>query len=402
MDGLPSCTLLCLTRAIGPSSCSLSDLDCICTDVQLTTEVQTCVLLNCSVKDNLRSTRLLYDACDYPVVDDNSVFPSVAIAGAVFSTVAVGLRIAGRLLGSRMGLDDAVIALSLVAALAMSVIGLRHAPLGLGKDIWFVLFDNITKILLLCFCIEVLYISSIALSKISMLLLFLRLFPDQNFRRATYFVLAVAFCWGVATVFATTFSCKPVSHFWHMWDGEHQCKCLSHVHIVSAHSAINIALDVAIIGLPVSTLAKLNLPLGKKIGVCSMFAAGILVTALSIYRFIMSLSQEMGGNITKTFIWLDTWSALEVYLSIISVCMPGVRAFFNYSYRRFTRGVGGCEEECSTFVLGNLIDGYGTPEVGTVEDSAERYTMRGNSTGSADFATTMTAGGPACRILGPR
>ncbi|KAL2843419.1 hypothetical protein BJX68DRAFT_257454 [Aspergillus pseudodeflectus] len=336
MDGLPSCTLLCLNQAIGSSSCSLSDLDCICTNVQLTTEVQTCVLQNCSVKDNLRSTRLLYETCDYPVMDDNSVFPAVTIAGAIFSTIAVALRIAGRLLGSRLGLDDAVIVLSLnqVAALAMSVVGLLLGPLGLGKDIWFVPFDNITKILLLYFCIEVLYISSIALSKISMLLLFLRLFPDQTFRRATYFVLAVAFCWGVRTVLAIIFSCKPISHFWHMWDGEHQGKCLSHVHIVWAHSIINIALDVVVIGLPVSSLAKMNLPLGKKIRVCSMFTAGIVVTALTIYRFTMSLDQEMGGSATKTFIWLGTWSVLEVYLSIISVCMPGIRAFFNYSYRR--------------------------------------------------------------------
>jgi hypothetical protein len=61
-----------------------------------------------------------------------------------------------------------------------------------------------------------------------------------------------------------------------MWDGEHEGKCLSHVHIVWAHSIINFVLDVVIIGLPVSTLAKMQLPLGKKIGVCSMFAAGAL------------------------------------------------------------------------------------------------------------------------------
>jgi hypothetical protein len=109
-----------------------------------------------------------------------------------------------------------------------------------------------------------------------MLLLFLRLFPDDNFRRATYFVLAFTTCWGIATVLVTIFSCEPIGYFWHMWDGEHEGTCLSHVHIVWAHSIINIVLDVVIIGLPVSTLAKMQLPLGKKIGVCSMFAAGAL------------------------------------------------------------------------------------------------------------------------------
>jgi hypothetical protein len=64
------------------------------------------------------STRLLYEACDYPYVDDNSVFPAVCIAGAVSSTIAVALRITARLLGSRLGLDDAVITVSLVSGCA--------------------------------------------------------------------------------------------------------------------------------------------------------------------------------------------------------------------------------------------------------------------------------------------
>jgi hypothetical protein len=37
---------------------------------------------------------------------------------------------------------------------------------------------------------------------------------------------------------------------------------------------------------------------------------------------------------SETFIWLGTWSVLEVYLSIISVCMPDIRAFFNYTSHR--------------------------------------------------------------------
>ncbi|KAJ0413462.1 hypothetical protein BJY00DRAFT_319763 [Aspergillus carlsbadensis] len=334
MEGLSSCGLLCLNQATRSVSCSLGDFDCICSNAQFMVDAQACGIQNCSIKDNLRSMRYLYDTCDYPVVVDNKIYPVVAIGGGMMSTLAVSLRIAGRLIGSRLGLDDIAILISQVVVLAITIVAILLNCIGLGKDMWFLSFHDITRIIHICFCFEGLYIASITLTKVSMLLLFLRLFPDENFRRATYFVLAFTTCWGTATIFALIFACKPISYFWHMWDGEHEGKCISHVPIIWTHSIINISLDVVIIGLPVTTLAKMNLPLGKKIGVCSMFAVGILVTAFSIFRFTASLSMAMTRNITKTFTPMGTWSLVEVYLATISVCMPGIRAFFNYTYHR--------------------------------------------------------------------
>ncbi|KAL2845944.1 hypothetical protein BJY01DRAFT_177308 [Aspergillus pseudoustus] len=334
MDGLPSCALLCLTEAVASSSCSLLELDCICHNALLTTQLQTCGLQNCTVKDNLRSMRFLYDTCDYPVVVDNKVFPAIIIAGIVLASVAVTLRISGRLIGSRLGLDDAVILLSMATAIAISIIGLIYIRLGLGKDIWFVPFADITKIFHLYYFEEILYVASIALTKISMLLLLLRLFPDENFRRATYIVLAFTICWGLGIFLANSFSCQPISYFWHMWDGEHEGKCIEHAHLLWAHAIINILLDVVIIGLPLSTLIRLNLSWAKKIGICSMFAIGIVVTIVSILRFTSSLSFDMLDNPTKNFVSIGIWSLVEVYLAIISVSMPGVCAFFNYTSAR--------------------------------------------------------------------
>ncbi|KAL3485491.1 hypothetical protein BJX62DRAFT_38238 [Aspergillus germanicus] len=335
MDGLPSCALLCLTEAVGSSSCSLLDIDCVCQDVQLVAQVQACGLQNCTIKENLNAVRFLYDTCDYPVVVDNKVFPGIVIAGIILSSIAVTLRITGRLIGSRLGLDDAVIVLSLATTLSISIIGLVFTHLGLGRDIWFLPFHDITKILHLYYFEEMLYIASIALTKVSMLLLFLRLFPDENFRRATYIVLAFTICWGLGIFFANVFSCQPISYFWHMWDGEHEGKCISHAHLLWSHAIINILLDVVIIGLPLSTLVKLKLTLGKKVGICSMFAVGLVVTVISILRLVSSLDFDMLDNPTKNFVSIGIWSLVEVYLSIISVCMPGIRAFFNYTYRRF-------------------------------------------------------------------
>ncbi len=109
-----------------------------------------------------------------------------------------------------------------------------------------------------------------------MLLLFLRLFPDQAFRLATKLVLAFTTAWGIAMLLAKVLSCRPLPYFWTMWDGEHEGVCISHAHLLWAHASINIVLDLVIIGLPMPTLLRMNLSWRKKLAICVMFAVGIM------------------------------------------------------------------------------------------------------------------------------
>lgn len=134
----------------------------------------------------------------------------------------------------------------------------------------------------LYFAVECLYVASIALTKISMLLLYLRIFPERYLRIIFYSVLAFTSAWGIAVLFANIFACSPMSHFWTRWDGEHEGQCISAEQLLWAHAIINIVLDVVIIGLPMPTLFKLNMRWGKKIGVVFMFAIGLVYPPLHI------------------------------------------------------------------------------------------------------------------------
>ncbi|KAL3482105.1 hypothetical protein BJX99DRAFT_243126 [Aspergillus californicus] len=338
MDGFPSCALDCLMQALPSSSCSPSDFDCICLDNQLIAKIQACALQNCSVKDGLLATRFLYETCDYPVTVDHQMSLPLFIAGTIFSTLAVILRIAARLIGSKLGFDDGAILLAFLltsqaATLPYSALCIIEHNIGIGTDIWFLPFDTITEIIYVFYIGEILYVAIMALSKTSMLLLLIRLFPF-HFRVTIYLMMAFTMAWGVAILFALIFSCQPVSHFWHMWDGEHQGKCIDHPRMIWAHAIINILLDVVMIGLPVPTVIKMNISRRKKVGICSIFAVGIVVTIVSIIRLVKSLSFNMNDNPTKKFVEVGMWSGIEVYLSIICACMPGIRALFKYTHAR--------------------------------------------------------------------
>jgi hypothetical protein len=122
-----------------------------------------------------------------------------------------------------------------------------------------------------------------------MLLLYLRLFPDETFRLASKLALVFTTAWGLAILFTNIFSCQPLDYFWHMWDGEHEGKCIDHSKLLWSHAIINIALDLVIIGLPMRTLLKLNLSWGRKAGICIMFAGGVVYAPL---LFSLPLDQD--------------------------------------------------------------------------------------------------------------
>lgn len=79
----------------------------------------------------------------------------------------------------------------------------------------------------------------------------------------------------------------------------------------------------------------------------------ISVTVVSVFRLVSSIKLDMTNNPTSTYqssrmllsvasltrieslVNIGIWSLVEVYLALICACMPGIRAFFNYTYTRF-------------------------------------------------------------------
>ncbi|KAL4944492.1 hypothetical protein BDV06DRAFT_220227 [Aspergillus oleicola] len=331
MDLLPDCAVACLAQVIPSSTCALTDINCICTNQQLNAQVTACGLATCTVKDSLLSQRALYTICDYPVTVDNNAFSIVLVVGLVLCCIAVALRVAARILRANIGFDDGMALLALGSVIAISVVGLINKDLGLGKDLWFLPFDDITKFLHYYFAVEALYVISVALTKISMLLLYLRLFPNKGFRLATKLVLAFTTAWGLGSLFASIFICRPVSYFWLMWDGEHEGSCGDHEALLWSGAVINIILDVVIIVLPLPTVFKLQMKLKKKVWVFVVFLIGLVVTVVSVLRFVYALLNfDMTHNPTKSIVKPSIYSLVEIDLSLICTCMPGIRAFASH------------------------------------------------------------------------
>jgi hypothetical protein len=68
---------------------------------------------------------------------------------------------------------------------------------------------------------ESFYLVSIALTKISILFFYLRIFPNPRFRRLVWFVIALCIGYILGFVIPVVFQCEPIRAAWQHWDGEH-------------------------------------------------------------------------------------------------------------------------------------------------------------------------------------
>lgn len=96
-------------------------------------------------------------------------------------------------------------------------------------------------------------------------------------------VIVVGF--GIGNTFAMAFQCWPVPFFWDGWRGEMEGKCTVDIRLFGfIRGGIEIALDLAILSLPLPMLAKLQMSLRKKIQIMSMFVVGFVITVVSCMR----------------------------------------------------------------------------------------------------------------------
>lgn len=136
----------------------------------------------------------------------------------------------------------------------------------------------------LLYIAEVCYMAAEALTQLSFLAFYLRIFPSEKFHLITYILMGLSVCFGISNTFVMIFQCLPVPFFWSGWSGEYQGQCVD----ISSYSwykaAMQIAMDLAIITLPIWPLLHTSMKRRKKLQVALMFCTGFL--SVSLYRDI--------------------------------------------------------------------------------------------------------------------
>lgn len=126
------------------------------------------------------------------------------------------------------------------------------------------------------------YALTTTLVKVSILLLYRRIFIITSVRRTALILGAVSVAWGIATILGQILLCRPISA---AWDSEllFTEKCIDVQAYLRAVAISNVLIDLMILCLPIHRVIKLQFPARKKIVVCGIFMlGGLSVHSLTI------------------------------------------------------------------------------------------------------------------------
>ncbi|KAL4739336.1 hypothetical protein BDV11DRAFT_205185 [Aspergillus similis] len=289
---MPQCASDCLATSLKNSTCSATDAECICADQILMANVQTCVLG--SSAQNATATM-----CNQPVRDKSWVAPTATIVTGSLALICVLVRVYDCLARKEFKWADVCAVFAMAFSIPMDVFEFYMKSAGMGKDVWTLTPSQITNAAKYTWVTQVAYIPAIILTKVAILCFFMQVFPGQKFRLLCYGTIVWCFLFMISTTITAILACVPVDKMWTNWMGNHEGVCYDNNAFWWAHSAINIATDLWILGMPIPMLLKLQLKLKKKIYLLLMFS--------------------VDNNVM-----VATYSVIECNISIVCCCMPAI------------------------------------------------------------------------------
>ncbi|KAJ6035303.1 uncharacterized protein N7446_010062 [Penicillium canescens] len=288
---------------------------------------------------------------------------SMTVLGVVF----VILRFLARWKkGLRIGADDYVILLSLVSAILVSLLEkpyLTGGPsaidfmihFGMGRHADVLPEGNIVIIakvrskrkpdtnsdpqidiyqLLMSF--ECVYCMTLGIVKISILLMYARIFPTRGFRIAAIILGSIVIGWAVAIICVSVFQCAPIAK---AWNPTLSGTCIDLKGSFIGNAVPNILTDIAILALPVHVVWGLHATVTHRLSVIAVFLLGSFVVFTSAYRF-STLFEFQPIDTPWTLAKACTWCLIECSSGIISACMPTLRPLFVMLSSKFASSIG--------------------------------------------------------------
>ncbi|KAL4870790.1 hypothetical protein BDV12DRAFT_44033 [Aspergillus spectabilis] len=250
----------------------------------------------------------------------------VSITFVCVATILVTLRLFTRIrLVSAPGWDDWFLLLALLTDYAFFGVLIAEHSYGLGRPQATVSPNDYRNQLKMLWISVPLYNLTLNLIKISMVLLYMRLFPTRTYRIVLTILLVLIVCSGLWMVLGTLLVCIPIQGFWDRTIPHH---CLSRGVVWYLNAALQIAGDLVLVVLPMPQLLRLRIPLRQKICLMFIFALGLFVCATSVARLYSLVMLLRTTDITRHNGFVAIWSFVEANVALVCASLPTFRQLF--------------------------------------------------------------------------
>ncbi|MCJ1389993.1 hypothetical protein MMC18_002851 [Xylographa bjoerkii] len=267
----------------------------------------------------------------------------LTIVFMTLSLIFVSMRLFTRIVLLRgFGWDDATCLIATIFGITFAASNFMLISYGLGTDLWNIPFGGFDLIAWArwTYVQDLVYSLVMGFIKISILMLYFRLFKVVGIVRwLIYGTIVYIALYTIVGDLITIFACRPLNK---LWDGLPYGMCLSTAAVGLALASLQITADMFVLAIPVPVILGLQLPLKQKLGVMSIFGAGIFVTIASCIRLaclVQSLNDPANAlDATTSTVSFAIWTVVEMYLAIIVSCMSTVKPFI-YKVRPWVREI---------------------------------------------------------------
>ncbi|KAH8589763.1 hypothetical protein B0O99DRAFT_472010, partial [Bisporella sp. PMI_857] len=236
----------------------------------------------------------------------------------ILAGIFVGLRFISRWKKrAYIGIDDYFILLAYVS-IHLIAENLAVIHYGLGVHAAALDFDQLIAVGKSLLAFECIYVTTVALTKVSLLFMYYRLFPIDNMRIGCWILGVLSICWCISIIMVSIFQCTPISKAWNPTIPGH---CINLKGSFIGNAVPNILTDIAILALPMPHVWSLHTTLIQKCQLSALFLLGSFVVFTSIYRFT-TLFEFVPSDLTWTLAKACTWVIVESSAGIISACLP--------------------------------------------------------------------------------
>ncbi|CAO2650904.1 Nn.00g092010.m01.CDS01 [Neocucurbitaria sp. VM-36] len=249
---------------------------------------------------------------------------TIVLAFTLVAGMVVFLRLFTRLVLTRAaGFEDACIVLAMALSIALTVLESEQVMHGLGNHSSRLTAIELNLFLKAFWASLWIYNLTLTVTKISILVQYLRIFHDRNFRIACFVILGLVVAYGAWAIFSGILICNPIAFSWDKTTPNGHC--MNPMVVWYTNAGMNIAQDVIILLMPMPVIRRLQFSTGQKTGLALMFALGASVTLISVVRLYslddISNSKDISFDNTIHAIL----SAVEVNIGIICACLPVMR-----------------------------------------------------------------------------
>ncbi|KAK4540883.1 hypothetical protein LTR36_008825 [Oleoguttula mirabilis] len=244
---------------------------------------------------------------------------TVSVIVCVIAGVLVLCRMLTRVyMVSSVGWDDYTLVISMLFAVGMTVCFQKEVFYGMGLHTTAWLWSA-----------QLLYKFANATTKISIALLYLRIFPSRRFRNTVCMFIAFVVSYCSAAIFTSIF--QPIEKAWKKSMEGH---CIDIGIVWYVNSAMTLTADAILIILPITNIIRLQLPKAQRVALLFVFSLGIFVMACTIVRCV-----ALGPTVSQKDVMYyqagsNSWTFLEVDVSVICASLPILRAPLNKIFPR--------------------------------------------------------------------